>query len=57
MLGRGDKRSCMLATRRMLAEHKAQINTEEERTGRPLSWNLVYKLMQCKVRLCPLKSE
>ncbi|KAH2866201.1 hypothetical protein KXV31_004670, partial [Aspergillus fumigatus] len=55
--GRGDKRSRVSATRRMLAEREAQIDAEEERTGRPSSWNLVYGLMRCKVRSCPLKSE
>ncbi|KAH1607615.1 hypothetical protein KXX21_005120 [Aspergillus fumigatus] len=55
--GRGDKRSRVSATRRMLAEREAQIDAEEERTGRPSSWNHVYGLMRCKVRSCPLKSE
>jgi hypothetical protein len=42
---------------KMLAERQEQIDVEEERTGRPSSWNLVYGLMRCKVRSCTLKSH
>lgn len=30
---------------------------EEESTGRPSTWNLVYSRMRCDVRSCPLKSD
>lgn len=41
----------------MLAEREAHIDAEEETTGRPLTWSLVYDRMRCGVRLCPLKSD
>lgn len=48
--GRVDKRGPVSATRRMLAERDAQIQAEEETTGRPSTWNLVYGRMRCDVR-------
>ncbi|KAJ5424808.1 hypothetical protein N7445_010781 [Penicillium cf. griseofulvum] len=37
-------------------ERERLIYNEEEDTGRPVTWDLVYGLMRCDVRLCPLKS-
>lgn len=48
--GRVDKRGPVSATRRMLAERDAQIQAEEETTGRPSTWNLVYRRIRCDVR-------
>jgi hypothetical protein len=42
---RVEKRGRVSATSRMLAEHEAHINAEEETTGRPSTWNLVYDCM------------
>jgi hypothetical protein len=41
----------------MLAEREEEIAAEEEMSGRPCSWNLVYELMRCNVRSCQLKSD
>ncbi|KAJ5155676.1 hypothetical protein N7492_008479 [Penicillium capsulatum] len=41
----------------MLAEREAHIDAEEETTGRPSTWSLVYDRMRCGVRSCPLKSD
>ncbi|KAJ5473981.1 hypothetical protein N7475_003547 [Penicillium sp. IBT 31633x] len=41
----------------MLAERERLIHNEEEDTGRPATWDLVYGLMRCDVRSCPLKSQ
>ncbi|KAB8074014.1 hypothetical protein BDV29DRAFT_157072 [Aspergillus leporis] len=41
----------------MLAERHADIAAEEEKTGRPSSWNLVYELMQCNVSSYQLNSD
>lgn len=54
---RVEKRSRVSATSRMLAECDAHIDAEEESTGRPSTWNLVYSRMRCDVRSCPLKSD
>ncbi|KAA8641518.1 uncharacterized protein ATNIH1004_011654 [Aspergillus tanneri] len=54
---RGEKRGRMSKTKTMLAERDAYIAAEEERTGRPSSWNLVYEQMRCRVSACPLKSD
>ncbi|OJD20581.1 hypothetical protein ACJ73_08084 [Blastomyces percursus] len=56
-LGGADKRGQVSASRRMLAEHQTHIEAEEERTGQPSTWNLVYEAMQCRVHSCPLKSD
>lgn len=52
-----DKRGRLSATKRMLAERDAQIDAEEESTGRPSTWNLVYGRMRCDVRSCHLNSD
>lgn len=54
---RVEKRGRVSATTRMLAERDAHIDVEEESTGRPSTWNLVYSRMRCDVRSCPLKSD
>ncbi|PCG88691.1 Hypothetical protein PENO1_108860 [Penicillium occitanis (nom. inval.)] len=54
---RGEKRGRMTATNIMLAERDAWIGAEEERTGRPSTWNFVYELMQCNSRSCQLSSD
>jgi hypothetical protein len=51
------KRGRVSATSRMLAEREAHIDAEEETTGRPSTWSLVYDRMRCEVRSCPLKSD
>ena len=40
-----EKRGCVLVTSRMLAEREEYINVEEETTGWPLTWSLVYDCM------------
>ncbi|KAJ5783415.1 uncharacterized protein N7518_009092 [Penicillium psychrosexuale] len=54
---RVEKRGRVLATSRMLAEYKAHIDTEEEATGRPSTWSLVYDRMRCVIRSYPLMSD
>ena len=54
---RVEKRSRVSATNRMLAERDAHIDAEEESTGRPSTWNLVYSRMRCDVRSSTLKSD
>lgn len=56
-LGRVDKRECVSATSRMLAECEAYIVAEEETTGQPSTWEYIYRLMRYDVRLCPHKSD
>lgn len=51
------KRGRVSAISRMLAEHKAHIDTEEEATGRPSTWSLVYDRMRCVIRSYPLMSD
>ncbi|KAJ5588708.1 hypothetical protein N7537_011386 [Penicillium hordei] len=53
----GEKRGRVSATSRMLAERERLIHNEEENTGRPATWDLVYGFMRCDVRSCPLKSD
>lgn len=52
-----EKRGRVSATSRMLAEREEHINAEEETTGRPSTWSLVYDRMRCVIRSCPLKSD
>ncbi|KAJ5366063.1 hypothetical protein N7541_000004 [Penicillium brevicompactum] len=52
-----EKRGRVSATSRMLAERERAIHNEEENTGRPATWDLVYGFMRCDVRSCPLKSD
>lgn len=52
---KGDKRGVSSATTRMLAEHDAQIDTEEESSRRPSIWILVYNCMQCDACSCHLQ--
>ncbi|KMU74832.1 hypothetical protein CISG_00762 [Coccidioides immitis RMSCC 3703] len=47
-----DKRSRVSATRRMLTERDAQIDAEENSTGRPSDWRFVYERMRCEARSC-----
>jgi hypothetical protein len=54
---RVEKRGRVSRTGRMLAERDAYISAEEESTGRPSIWNLVYERMRCHVRSCPLRSD
>jgi hypothetical protein len=54
---RVEKRGRVSATGRMLAEREAHIDAEEESTGRPSTWSLVYDCMRCDVRSCPLRSD
>lgn len=54
---RVEKRGRVSRTGRMLAERDAYISADEERTGRPAAWSLVYERMRCHVRSCPLRSE
>jgi hypothetical protein len=54
---KGKKRRRVTATTTMLAEREADIAAEEEMSGRPCSWNLVYELMRCDVRSCQLNSD
>ncbi|KAF5017030.1 hypothetical protein F66182_11109 [Fusarium sp. NRRL 66182] len=54
---RSKKRRRVTATTTMLAERDEDIAAQEESSGRPCSWNLVYELMQCKVPSCQLNSD
>ena len=54
---KGEKRGRVSTTRTQLAECDTYIAAEEERTGRPSSWDHVYTLMRCRVNSCPLKSD
>lgn len=54
---KGEKRSRVSTTNTMLAECDADITAEEERTGRPSTWNHVYTLMKCNVTSCQLNSD
>ncbi|QSS67024.1 hypothetical protein I7I51_03237 [Histoplasma capsulatum] len=49
---RVDKRSRVSATRRMLTERDAQLDAEENSTGRPSDWRFVYERMRCEARSC-----
>ncbi|KAJ5917574.1 hypothetical protein N7466_011128 [Penicillium verhagenii] len=52
-----EERGRVSATSRMLAERGALIDAEEEATGRPSTWSLVYDRMRCVIRSCPLMSD
>ena len=54
---RVEKRGRVSATSRMLAEREAHIDAEEEATGRPSTWSVVYDRMRCVIRSCPLISD
>ncbi|KAI7974043.1 hypothetical protein EIK77_009238 [Talaromyces pinophilus] len=54
---RSKKRRRVTATTSMLAERAEDIAAEEEISGRPCSWSLVYELMQCNVKSCQLNSD
>ena len=54
---RVEKRGRGSRTTRMLAEREECINAEEENTGQPSTWSLVYERMRCHVRSCPLRSD
>ncbi|CAI7613187.1 unnamed protein product [Penicillium pancosmium] len=54
---RVEKRGRVSATSRMLAEREAHVDAEEEVTGRPSTWSLVYDRMRCVIRSCPLMSD
>ncbi|KAH1971260.1 hypothetical protein KXV92_007769 [Aspergillus fumigatus] len=47
-----DKRGRVSATRKMLTEPDAQIDAEENSTGRPSDWRFVYERMRCEARSC-----
>ena len=42
---RVEKRSHVSAMSRMLVKHDAHIDAEEESTGQPSTWNLIYSCM------------
>ncbi|QKX62541.1 uncharacterized protein TRUGW13939_09702 [Talaromyces rugulosus] len=54
---KGEKRNRVSTTNIMLAECDEDITAEEERTGRPSTWNRVYGLMKCNTTSCQLNSD
>jgi hypothetical protein len=52
--GSTDKRGSSSATQRMLVDRQAEINAEEQVTGRAPVWDHVYSVMRCSNSACDL---
>lgn len=47
----------MSATSRILTKCEIYIVAEKETTGQSSTWEYIYRLMRCDIRLCPHKSD